>query len=269
MSAMRKSRSALSATLLLGISQSAALAGPVEASYSITLAGLTIGRASLSGQISAGSYRLNASASLTGLVGAIAKGSGSGTASGSLGGAMPLSNGFVVTASNGKVTRTIQLPASSGNFRPAVIDPPLENFSLEGRVPLRDGHRQGVLDPLSALVMPVRGTDPFDKANCNRKLPVFDGTQRFDIQLSFSGIRNVRSEAGYAGPVLVCSARYIAVSGHRPDRKAVQFMTNNRDIDTWLVPVNGGTMLIPWRISVKTMIGTSVLEAQRFSGAEK
>lgn len=263
MRVFRSGFSVLACSLALGFG---ARAGTVDASYSISLAGLTIGKASLSGVVENGSYKINVSAALTGLIGVFTQGSGSGSAQGGLGSALPLSNGFSVTASNGSLTRTIQIGASSGNVRGVTIEPPIE-LPMEGRVPLRAQHRQGVLDPISALVMPVRNGNPLDKANCERRLPVFDGTQRFDIVLSFAGIRNVQSESGYSGPVLVCTARYVPVAGHRPERRAIKFMTENRNIDTWLAPVNGGKTLMPYRISVRTMVGTSVIEARRFQAA--
>jgi len=43
-------------------------------------------------------------------------------------------------------------------------------------------------------------------------------------------------------------------------------MADNRDMETWLVPVAGSRVLIPYRIAVKTMIGTTIIEAQRSSG---
>ena len=41
-------------------------------------------------------------------------------------------------------------------------------------------------------------------------------------------------------------------------------MANNRDISTWLAPVAGTNLVAPVRVSVKTMIGTAVIEATRF-----
>jgi len=42
-------------------------------------------------------------------------------------------------------------------------------------------------------------------------------------------------------------------------------MIANRDMDVWLAPVNGGKLLVPYRISVKTMIGTTIIEAVAFN----
>lgn len=260
----RYKRSGIAALALAGLVCAAipAQAGTVEASYTISLAGLTIGKASLSGTVEKESYTLNLSAALTGLVGAVTKGSGSGTARGAFGG-MPLTNGFAMQANNGSITRSIQFGAAGGSIKSVSIEPPLE-IGPEGRVPLQPQHRVNVIDPLSALVMPSKTADPLDKSNCERRLPVFDGTARFDVVLTFAGVRNVKADRGYSGPVLMCSARYVPVAGHRPDRRAVKFMQENRDISAWLVPVNNGTALMPYRISVRTMIGTSVIEANRF-----
>ena len=192
-------------------------AGTVDATYSITLAGLTIGRASLSGVVENGSYNINVSAALTGLMGAITQGSGSGTARGGIGSMAPLSNGFAVTATNGSNSRTVQIGASSGNVRGVTIEPPLE-LPMEGRIPLREQHKQGVVDPISALVMPVRNGNPLDKANCERRLPVFDGTQRFDVVLTFAGVLTVMCGGDPAAfdavrPVAMAFSRAVTLLG--------------------------------------------------------
>lgn len=251
---------------LAAVASAPALAGEVDAQYAISLAGLSVGKAQIKGSLEGTSYTLNVSSALTGIVGAVAKGRGAATARGNFGSGGVLTNGFSLSASNGTDTRTIQISAASGSVRNVVIDPPFVDKSDGGdRIPLRDSHRVGVMDPVSALIMPSRTADPLDKSNCERRIPVFDGSQRFDVILSFSGTRQVRSEKGYSGPVLVCSVRYVPVAGHRPERRAVKFMVENRAMDTWLAPVNGGKVLMPYRISVKTMIGTTVIEAEGFN----
>ncbi|OYU47262.1 MAG: hypothetical protein CFE31_17190 [Rhizobiales bacterium PAR1] len=242
------------------------LASEVEAHYAISLAGLSVGKAQIKGSLEGTSYTLNVSSALTGIMGAVSKGRGAATSRGNFGSAGVLTNGFSLSATNGTETRTIQITAASGSVRNVVIDPPFVDKSDGGdRIPLRDSHKVGVLDPVSALIMPSRTADPLDKSNCERRIPVFDGSQRFDVILSYSGTRQVRSEKGYSGPVLVCSVRYVPVAGHRPERRAVKFMVENRAMDTWLAPVNGGKVLMPYRISVKTMIGTTVIEAEGFN----
>lgn len=252
--------------LLGAIGAPPAFAAEVQVRYAITLAGLSIGKASLSASLDGNAYTLNVSSALTGIVGAVSKGRGAATARGNVNGRGVLTNGFSLSATNGKDTRTIQIAAASGAVRSVVIDPPFVDKGDGGdRIQLRDSHKIGVLDPVSALLMPLRAANALDKANCDRRLAVFDGSQRFDVVLSYAGTRSVHSESGYAGPVLVCSARYVPVAGHRPARRVTKFMAENRHMDVWLAPVNSGKMLIPYRISVRTMIGTTVIEAEVFN----
>jgi hypothetical protein len=104
-------------------------------------------------------------------------------------------------------------------------------------------------------------------AACNRTLPVFDGYTRFDIQLSFAGMRVVKAK-GYSGEVAVCSARYKPVSGHRPNRQSTKFMADNKNMEVWLMPIEGARALAPYRISVATMVGSVVIEAANVSLAQ-
>ena len=113
--------------------------------------------------------------------------------------------------------------------------------------------------------MPTQGRgEPLDPENCNRTLPVFDGATRFNVVLSYAETRPVQ-KPGYAGQVLVCTARYQAVAGHRPDRPGVKFMEENREMSVWLAPVEGTRVLIPLRISVLTTVGTNIIEAMRWT----
>jgi hypothetical protein len=42
-------------------------------------------------------------------------------------------------------------------------------------------------------------------------------------------------------------------------------MEENRDLSVWLAPVEGTRVLMPMRISIRTTMGTSVIEATRWS----
>ena len=98
---------------------------------------------------------------------------------------------------------------------------------------------------------------------CNRKIPIFDGYTRFDIDLTYVGERDAKAK-GYDGPVVVCAARYVPISGHSPNRPATKFMAENKDLEVWLAPIEADHVWMPFRVSVRTMIGTTVVEAQEF-----
>lgn len=158
--------------------------------------------------------------------------------------------------------RSIRIALSRGTVRMASIVPPLDY--RPDRVPLTEEHRRNVIDPLSAMLMPVAsGNDVLNADNCNRTLPIFEGTERFDIRLSYLRTETVKTQKGYSGPVLVCRATYKPIAGHRP-RKQVEFMEENRTIEAWLAPVEGASMLAPWKVSLSTMVGTLVIEANQF-----
>src|ERR1043165_7057953 len=70
------------------------------------------------------------------------------------------------------------------------------------RVPVTEVHRKGVTDPISAAIMPVAGSgDVLTPDACKRKLAVFDGRQRADIDLVFKRMDRVHADKGYQGPV--------------------------------------------------------------------
>lgn len=240
----------------------AAAPATVTVDYSINLAGLPIGTARLAGSFERDHYLMDVSATLTGLVGAITGGRGSARASGSFS-AAPQPGAFSIATHTASSGIAVRMALAHGNVVQAEITPPL--IDMQDRVPVTADHKRGIMDPVSALLMPAQGRGEFlDPANCNRTLPVFDGATRFNVVLSYAETRAVQ-KPGYAGPVLVCTARYQAVAGHRPDRPGVKFMEDNREMSVWLAPVEGTRALVPLRISVLTTIGTNIIEATRWT----
>jgi Protein of unknown function (DUF3108) len=240
-------------------------AGPIEGRYHIAIAGLSIGTAQFTGMASAQSYVATLNAKLTGLAGALTSGHGAIRVSGSFQGDKPVSNGYALSANNSQISRTIRMAMAGGSVSQVAIDPPFEPKA--DRVPVLEHHRRGVLDPVSALLMPVAaGGDMLAPANCNRTLPVFDGVQRFNIVLNHAETKVINEPGkGYVGHALVCNARYLPVAGHRP-LPATAYMVQNREMRVWLVPVAGSQALVPYRIEVQTQLGKLNIEATSISG---
>ena len=231
--------------------------------YGITLAGLSIGAADLKGSFEGDRYRMQVQARLGGLAGAITGGKGGGTSNGSVSGARPVPAAFAVTSRSSSAQITVRMGLANGNAVAVDIQPPLEEKA--DRVPLSEVHKRGVIDPVSALLMPSVGRgELIDPANCNRTIPVFDGATRFNVILTYAETKTVEKGA-FRGPVLVCNARYAPIAGHRQHRPGTKFMEDNRDMSVWLAPVVGTRLLVPWRIAVQTMIGMSVIEATRWT----
>ncbi|MBL8589206.1 MAG: DUF3108 domain-containing protein [Methylobacteriaceae bacterium] len=238
-----------------------ATAESLKAQYSISLIGLPLGSATLSAEIGPG-YTIEAYTKLSGVASMVSNSKGGAKAAGAFANGRPAPASYATTASNSETTRTVRMALGGGAVKGVDISPPFEE--KPGRVPLAETHKRGVVDPLSALVMQVPAGQPaVGPAACNRTLPVFDGYTRFDVTLAYVGTRNVKT-AGYAGPVSVCAARYVPIAGHRPDRPGTKFMAENRQMEAWLAPVGTTGVVVPYRIAVRTMVGTTVIEAKEF-----
>ncbi len=256
--AARKAGMAFGACILMLAAANSARAATFDVAYDISLLGLPIGSATLTGEAVAEKYKLEIRAKLTGLAGAVSGGRGAGTATGTLGSGKPVNSSFAVTAANSTDQRTVRMTVEKNAVSGSEIAPPLEE--RPDRVPVTELHRRGIVDPISALLMPVSANDP--RSACNRTIPIYDGAARYDIVLSYAGTKQVSGE-GFDGQAVMCAVRYTPIAGHR-NRKPVKFMAENRDIQVWLVPVSGTAQMLPFRISVKTMIGTAVIEASKF-----
>jgi hypothetical protein len=235
----------------------------LQVEYNVSLIGLSLGKADLVGTFDGSKYKMEAGVKLSGLAKLLTGGKGAATAAGAIVGSQPQPTSFAVTSRSSDDQRTVRMGLSSGNVAAVDIDPPIDE--KPDRVPVKEQDKKGVVDPVSALLMPAIGNGNLtDAANCNRTIPVFDGAARFNVILSYGGTNKV-DVPGYSGPVLVCNARYVPISGHRSERPATKFMRDNKDMSVWLAPVEGQRILFPVRVSVRTMVGMSVVEASRFS----
>ncbi len=239
----------------------------LHASYRVSLIGLPIGAVNLSADLTPTSYSIAGNAKLTGIARLFANAHGASAGKGAIihGHVSPAT--FATIAADSHMTRTIRMALAGNAVTGVDISPPFDD--KPDRVPLGPGDERGIVDPVGAVILPAPASGPMlSPAACDRKIPIFDGYTRFDITLSYVGERTV-SAKGYNGPVVVCAARYVPISGHRRDRPATRFMADNKDLEVWLAPIASDHVLFPFRVSVRTMIGTTVVEAQEFRLGEK
>jgi len=244
-----------------------ARADTLHAIYNVSLIGLPIGVANLNANLTPSSYSIDAHAKITGVASVFSRARGASTGAGSIVGERVVPATFATIASNASMTRTIRMSLAANSVTGVDISPPFDD--KPDRVPLTAADKRGVVDPVGAVVIPAPSNGPLiGPASCDRKIPVFDGWTRFDVTLSYVGEREV-STKGYSGPVAVCAVRYVPIAGHRRDRPGTKFMAENKDLEVWLAPVASARVLLPFRVSARTMIGTTVIEASEFSvGAE-
>jgi hypothetical protein len=239
----------------------------LKAHYALSLMGISIGNAYASGVLDR-NYRIDISMRTTGLANLVNNTKGAATASGGMTAAGPSPAAYANTTTNEEDVRTVRMSLASNAVRAVEVKP--EPWDSDQRIPVTDGNKKRVVDPVSALIMTVpQGQELTGPAACNRTIAVFDGVTRFDVALSYAGERSA-STAGYSGPVAVCSARYTPISGHRPDSKSTRYMAENRDMNVWLAPLPEAHVVVPIHIDVKTGAGDLVIEASDFQiGAKR
>jgi hypothetical protein len=197
------------------------------------------------------------------LVKLIADSAGSGGSRGTIVGASMVPSSYMASTTSDKRPDEVRMTLRAGVVKDVVAEPPLE--PSPDRVPVTDAHRKGVVDPMSAAIMPVGGSgDVLVPEACKRRIAVFDGRQRADIELAFKRMDRVKADKGYQGPVVVCTVIYIPVAGYRPERPAIKYLIAQRDMEIWLAPIAGTRVLVPFRFSVPTPFGLGVLQATSF-----
>lgn len=247
------------------IGATAAMAdGKLEARYRMSLGGLELGRAAFLLEVDDKSYTASGSGRLTGVVQAVSSGKGSVGARGAVERGALVPRSFAMEAVTDKKTEAIRLVINSAaTVTDMSVEPPVPQ--ADDRVPIADKDKKGIFDPITAALVMVPGTDsPMSARACERVLSIFDGRQRYDLELSFERIEQVKAEKGYAGPAVVCRIAYKPIAGHRPSRTGVKYMMNNKDIFIWLAPVAGTRVLAPFKASVATAIGIAQLQAVSF-----
>jgi hypothetical protein len=233
-----------------------------EATYKATLAGLAVGTGTLVVDISRNRYTAVASGKTLGLMRALSGGTGEGSAQGSITGKKLLATGYS-HAIKGKKLQVVKMLLAGGNVKQVAVEPEPKPSDDTGVVELTDAHKHGVVDPLSAGIVPAAGANGVGPEACAHKLPIFDGRMRFDLKLAYKRQETVQAE-GYRGPAVVCSVTFEPIGGYNKEKFTIKYLREARDMELWLAPVAGTPFLAPYRIYVPTLLGAGVLQATRF-----
>lgn len=236
-----------------------------EAGYRITLNGLQIGRAELRGSIEGASYRLDGSARLTGIAGMLFDFTSTAAAAGRLGARGASPSAFSADSSDGRRNMSVRMTMVDNAVRQLRLEPPVpaQQDSYPERVLITDAHRRNIVDPITAMVaFGAYDGERFSRALCRRALPIFNGRERFDVELEYRGTRTVSSNlpGGYSGPTLVCEARYRAVAGHRADRAEVKQLEERMVFEVMMAPIEGSDIVLPYRVTVPTPLGAAAIQ---------
>lgn len=242
--------------------------GKLEAHYVATLAGIPIGTGSWVIDIDRNRYSAAASGVTTGLMHVLTGGEGTSAVRGTINDGKMTSSVYAATIRTRHDNSEVRLVVDKGDVKDVTLEPAQDHESE--RVPLTSAHRHNVLDPMSASLLPVAGDgNLLVPESCERKLAVFDGRLRYDLQLAYKRMDRVEARKGYVGPVVVCSVHFSAVAGHVPSRRTIRYLSKVRDMEIWLAPIAGTRVLVPFRAEGPTPIGKAVLEAEQFVSVPK
>lgn len=241
----------IAATLGCAGSVRAATAEPSRLVYSVSVAGLPVAEADLALAESGRRYDLRLDWHTTGLLDLFAGAHGAVSADGRTGVERPTPAHYRLTGTTGRTALQVSLAMSGGRVRSATTEP--QTKPSDDLVPLAPEHRRGVLDPLSAVLMPARG----DGAGvCDRTVPIFDGWSRYDVKLTPKAVRDT-APSGFSGPVMVCAVRWVPIAGHRTNHNGVRYMAANTDMEIAFGRLDGHDLWLPIDVRVATMIGSA------------
>ena len=253
----------LLAVLTADAAHLAAAQGRFEAEYTATLAGIPIGHGNWVIEISDDQFSATASGGTFGIMRVLNTGHGTSTAQGPLSGGQPVPQSYASTITNDKRIDDVRMAFAGGNVKELNVEPPL-NPSPD-RIPVTDADRRNVLDPMTATLVHVGGNgDPVSPLACSRKVAVFDGRVRYDLRSEFKRMEKVKAERGYQGPAVVCAVYFEPISGYIPSRSVIKYLIELRDAEVWLAPIAGTRVLVPFRFSMPTPLGTGLLLATQF-----
>jgi hypothetical protein len=237
--------------------------GRLEARYTATLAGVALGNGAWHVDVREDRFTAAVSGVLVGVVRLLARGRGASASQGSVANGQPVPSSYSSSIETDRKYDEVRMQFSAGNVTKYVAEPP--NWPNPDRVPLADAHRRGVKDPMTASMLRVPGNgNTFVPQACDRKISVFDGRMRYDVQLVYKRLDRVRSIKGYRGTVVVCAVYFSPIAGHVPSRASIKYLKELRDIELWLAPIAGTRLMVPYRVSLSTPLGQGVVQATQF-----
>jgi hypothetical protein len=237
--------------------------GRLDARYAVSLGGVPIGKGAWVIDIAENQFTAAASGATAGLLRVLSSGQGSGASRGYMVGGNLVPATFAASITSDKKTEEIRMTLASGGVKEFAVTPVVPDDPE--RIPVTEAHQRGVSDPMTASLIRVPGAGPVLGAqSCPHVTPIFDGRMRYNLQFAYKRMEQVKADKGYEGPVVVCAVYFQPVAGYVPHRVAIKYLTSQRDMEVWLAPVAGTRVLVPFRISIPTPVGTGVMEATQF-----
>jgi hypothetical protein len=252
----------LAVTLLaIGSLNDRAHAQGLAARYSVSMTGIPIGESTWTVDLGSDAYSISASGGAAGVMAILMNGTGTAEASGKIRDGRLLPASFTSKAVELGEHFELKMVMDRGTATAIEIEGPPPG---PDRIPIKDGDREGIIDPLSALLLRNDAADgALAPETCNRTLPIFDGRRRYDLVLAYERVDQFTEVLEGAG--LVCNIILRPISGHRADSAIMKYVAGRRDMAITFAPIPGTRFLAPFRLSVPTLLGTLAVKATQFA----
>lgn len=235
----------------------------LQVSIPVNWIGLGVAVMDQSVTVEGSSYALSGKVKATKLASVVTKSRADWNASGRINGTRAVPNAHAYSFKSRKKKGNLALSFAGGNVQSINSSPPIRY--KPDSVPVLPGHKKGVVDPVTALIFPVRnGASANGASVCNRTLPVFDGKARIDLVFSHKSSRK-RVAKGFNGVTHTCSVRYKPVSGVRLKSRTLNRMKRNRGVEVTMARVGNTNVFALYGFKVPTRNGTASGMATVFS----
>ncbi|MBX3597899.1 MAG: DUF3108 domain-containing protein [Rhizobiaceae bacterium] len=222
--------------------------------YTVSYLGLPIARSIFTSRIEGERIRISGTVSSAGIAKIFDSTTGSSSFSGNISqqGVVPAS--FTTSYKSGKKSQRTSITFVDGNVAKTVNVPPTKK--RRRWVPLRSGDLRAVSDPISATLIRTKS----QRHVCNRTIKIYDGEMRANIVLRHMSVGKV---PGYNDEAVTCSAKFVPVSGYRPDSSSLAYLKNRSEITISFAPLGQTGIYAPVHATVGTKIGTVTVTARR------
>jgi hypothetical protein len=240
----------------------------LTARYALSLANVTVGEGDWVVEINKDRYTAQSHGHFFGLWQKMFGGDIAATARGTASQGRLGPTGYEANFSSDDNVEEVHIAFRDGVVTEFEAKPPVR--ATPDRIPVSLAQLRGVVDPLTAGLVPALGSgEILMPANCRRTLSVFDGTHRFDVALAFKRMDFITIEGGRKEPAMVCAMTYRPLGGYRPGAFQVKYLTENHDMEMWFAAIPGTRLLAVISVSVPTMLGPATLKAIKFESASR
>lgn len=219
-----------------------------EAHYSISAIGLPVGKTRFTTTVSDKGYTVTGTMNASGFASIFSSMSGNINVTGSRSSKAVQSTAYNVAYREGKKTKSTNVRFARSNVTKTINKP--TRGKRANWVDHRPKALHNVVDPITALLIPAASA----RDVCKRKIQVFDGVMRADIQLSY--MRTIPfSVDGFKGTAVTCRAKFIPISGYQTTKKDVAYMRDRSSIEISFAQMGETGLYAPVIAKAQTRIG--------------